>query len=59
MPPKPSNSGRRRWIETGQKIPPPRSLVALKADPEIAEELARYMVALIPLPASLAQPAAE
>lgn len=46
-------------IETGQRIPPPRSLTALRADPEVTEELDRYMVALIPFPAGLAQPAAE
>ena len=37
-------------IESGQKIPPPRSLTDLKADAEIAQDLARYMVALIPFP---------
>lgn len=46
-------------IESGQEIPPPRSLTELKADSEIAEDLARYMVALIPFPASLRQHAAE
>jgi len=46
-------------IESGQKIPPPRSLTDLKADPEVAEELANFMVALIPFPASLRQHAAE
>ena len=46
-------------IESGQEIPPARSLTDLKADPEIAEDLARYMVALIPFPQSLHQHAAE
>jgi predicted RNase H-like HicB family nuclease len=46
-------------IESGQKIPPARSLTDLKADPEVAQELARYMVALIPFPEDLRQHAAE
>jgi len=46
-------------IESGRKIPLPRTLIALTADSEFAEELARYMVALIPFPAGLAKPAAE
>ena len=46
-------------IESGQKIPPPRRLTELKDDPEFAQDLARYMVALIPLPESLRQHAAE
>jgi len=37
-------------IESGQRIPPPLSLVALRAHPEVAEELSRDMVALIPSP---------
>jgi predicted RNase H-like HicB family nuclease len=45
-------------MESGQEIPPARSLTALRADPEVAEELSRFMVALIPFPANLAQPAA-
>ncbi len=40
------------WIEVaeenGRPIPAPRSLTELKRDPEVAEDLARYMVALIP-----------
>jgi predicted RNase H-like HicB family nuclease len=46
-------------IESGQKIPPPRSLTDLKGDPEIAQYLARYMVALIPYPQGLRRHAAE
>jgi hypothetical protein len=46
-------------IESGQTIPPPRKLADLKADREVAHELARYMVALIPLPEGLRQHAAE
>jgi predicted RNase H-like HicB family nuclease len=40
------------WIdvakENGQHVPAPRGLVDLKRDPEIAEEIAGHMVALIP-----------
>lgn len=40
------------WIDVAaqnnQPIPAPRSLVDLKRDPEIAAEIDRYMVALIP-----------
>jgi len=46
-------------IESGQKIPPPRRLANLKSDPEVAQDLARYMVALIPFPEGLRQHAAE
>jgi predicted RNase H-like HicB family nuclease len=46
-------------IESGQKIPAARSLTELKADSGIAQELARYMVALIPFPQGLRQHAAE
>jgi predicted RNase H-like HicB family nuclease len=39
------------WIdvakERGDGIPSPRALTELKRDPEIAEDIARYMVALI------------
>lgn len=45
------------WVdvakEHGQPIPAPRSLTELKHDPEIAEELRQYMVALIPLDSHL------
>ena len=46
-------------IESGQKIPAARSLTDLKADSEITQDLARYMVALIPFPQNLRQHAAE
>ncbi len=46
-------------IESGQTIPPPRTLADLKADREVAQDLTRYMVALIPFPESLRQHAAE
>ena len=45
--------------ESGQKIPAARSLTDLKADSEIAPDLARYMVTLIPFPQGLRQDAAE
>lgn len=39
------------WIDVtkkhGDEVPPPRALTELKRDPEIAEDIARYMVALI------------
>ena len=37
--------------EHGRSIPPPRSLTDLKRDPEAADDMAHYMVALIPFPA--------
>ena len=46
-------------IESGQKIPPPRTLADLKADPEVAPDLANFMVALIAFPENLRQRAAE
>ncbi len=45
-------------IESGGKIPGARSLAELKNDPEVAEDLSRYMVALVPFPPTL-QHAAE
>jgi predicted RNase H-like HicB family nuclease len=46
-------------IESGQEIPPPRSLSDLKADSDVAQDLANFMVALIPFPASVRRHAAE
>jgi predicted RNase H-like HicB family nuclease len=46
-------------IESGQKIPPPRTLTDLKADSEVAPDLANFMVVLIPCPEGLRRPAAE
>lgn len=46
-------------IESGQDIPSPRSLAALKADSEIAQDLRRFMVALIPFPTSMQPRAAQ
>jgi predicted RNase H-like HicB family nuclease len=37
--------------EDGKPLPAPRTLTELKADPEIADEIQTYMVALIELPA--------
>jgi predicted RNase H-like HicB family nuclease len=37
--------------EDGKPLPRPRTLTELKADPEIADDLKSYMVALIELPA--------
>ena len=36
-------------IEDGEKIPEPRSLEQIQADPEFAEELEGAVVALVPL----------
>lgn len=46
-------------IESGQEIPPPRSVACLKADPDIAQDLANFMVALILFPEGLRRHAAE
>jgi hypothetical protein len=32
-------------------LPPPRTLTELKRDPEVARDIADYMVALVPVPA--------
>jgi predicted RNase H-like HicB family nuclease len=46
-------------IESGQEIPPPRSLIDLKSDSEVAQDLAIFMVALIPSPENLRRHVAE
>lgn len=46
-------------IESGQKIPSPRSLTDLKADLEIAQALATFTVALILYPQGIRRHAAE
>lgn len=46
-------------VESGQKIPPPRSLTELKTDSEVVPDLANFMVALIPFPEDLRRHAAE
>ena len=40
-------------------LPSPRSLVALKNDPEVASDLTTHMVALVPLETDALRPAAE
>ena len=40
-------------------MPPPRTLTQLEGDPEIAAEIARYMVAVIPLHREASREAAE
>ncbi|MDE5446865.1 HicB family protein [Bradyrhizobium sp. CSA207] len=38
-------------VEDGRPLPQPRTLTELKADPDVADDLRNYMVALIELPA--------
>ena len=38
------------FAEDGRSLPGPRTLTELKADPEVADDLKNYMVALIELP---------
>ena len=45
--------------EDGKPMPPPRTLTQLKGDPEVAAEIAQYMVAVIPLHREAARVAAE
>jgi predicted RNase H-like HicB family nuclease len=49
------------WLEAldGREIPRARTPSELKADPEVAAEMAKYAIALIPAPAMAFQPAAE
>ncbi|MFY9828610.1 MAG: type II toxin-antitoxin system HicB family antitoxin [Rhodoplanes sp.] len=35
--------------EDGRALPPPRTLTELKRDPEVARDIADYMVALVPV----------
>ncbi|MCK1392691.1 type II toxin-antitoxin system HicB family antitoxin [Bradyrhizobium sp. 1] len=37
-------------VEDGRQLPPPRTLDQLKADPEFADDLGKYTVALIEWP---------
>lgn len=46
-------------LENGQTIPSPRSLTELKGDAEVAGDLQRYTIALIPFPDSFRRRAAE
>ena len=34
----------------GRALPPPRSISALRSDPEVAPDLREYVVALVPMP---------
>ena len=45
--------------EDGRTMPRARTLTELKADPEAADDLETYMVALIPFEAGTLRPAAE
>jgi len=45
--------------EDGQPMPPARTLTELKTDPEAADDLDVYMVALFPLEIGTLRPAAE
>jgi len=36
--------------EDGHALPPPRTLNELKRDPQVARDIADYMVALVPVP---------
>jgi predicted RNase H-like HicB family nuclease len=45
--------------EEGRSVPRARTPSELKADPEIAAEMAKYVIALIPAPDVALQPAAE
>ena len=46
-------------LEDGKSIPRARSITEIKADPAWVEDIASYMVALIPAPALSFRPAAE
>jgi predicted RNase H-like HicB family nuclease len=46
-------------LEDGKAIPVPRSAREIKADPEWQEDMATYMIALIPAPPLSFRPAAE
>jgi predicted RNase H-like HicB family nuclease len=43
--------------DEGRTLPPPRTLSELRKDPEAANDIRDYMVALVPLPASVAHAA--
>ena len=51
------------WLESteaeGRTIPCARTPSELKADPEVAPDMAKYAIALIPAPDVVLQPAAE
>lgn len=43
--------------DEGRTLPPPRTLSELRKDPEAANDIRDYMVALVPLPAGVAHAA--
>ena len=43
--------------DEGRTLPPPRTLSELRKDPEAANDIRDYMVALVPLPANVAHAA--
>lgn len=45
--------------EDGKAMPAPRTLEALKSNPEVAADIAEYMVAVIPLHKTMVRDAAE
>ncbi|RDJ27115.1 HicB family protein [Bosea caraganae] len=51
------------WMDTmsedGKPIPRPRTPSELRADPEVAADMAKHVIALIPAPDLAFQPAAE
>jgi predicted RNase H-like HicB family nuclease len=44
-------------LQEGRELPPPRTLSELRKDPEAAADIRDYIVALVPLPASVAHAA--
>ncbi|MCA3668631.1 MAG: HicB family protein, partial [Methylobacterium sp.] len=46
-------------MQDGKPVPAPRHISEIKADPEWADDVAQYMVALIPAPLVTFRPAAE
>jgi predicted RNase H-like HicB family nuclease len=43
--------------DEGRSLPPPRTLTELRNNPKAADDIRDYMVALVPLPASVAHAA--
>jgi predicted RNase H-like HicB family nuclease len=43
--------------DEGRSLPPPRTLSQLRKDPDAAEDIRNFMVALVPLPAGVAHAA--
>ena len=44
-------------LQEGRTLPPPRTLSELRQDPEAANDIREFIVALVPLPASVAHAA--